>query len=139
MTKKEIFDPNELVRNDRRSWREDELLASGALVDFQKLCDDAFQSMRRKYFRPADLIAEVRLRKRLRIKMPMRRKSNTRQASRLITELVGKSTVKAREFLEVVLARLRFPRRLGQRQRSQSGRKDRKVDIQTPGALPVTV
>jgi hypothetical protein len=78
MSKKEIFDPSELVRNDRRSWRDDELLASGALLDFQKLCDDAFQSMRGKYFRPADLIAEMRLRKRRRIKMPMPRKSNTR-------------------------------------------------------------
>jgi hypothetical protein len=60
MSKKEILDPSELVRSDRRSWRDDELLASGALLDFQKLCDDAFQSMRRKYFRPADLIAEMR-------------------------------------------------------------------------------
>jgi hypothetical protein len=70
MTKKEILDPSELVRNDRRSWRDDKLLASGALLDFQKLCDDAFQSMRGKYFRPADLIAEMRLRKRLRIRIP---------------------------------------------------------------------
>jgi hypothetical protein len=46
--------------------------------DFQKLCDDAFQLMRGKYFRPADLIAEMRLRKRLRIKMPRPRKPNTR-------------------------------------------------------------
>ena len=76
MSKKEILDPSELVRSDRRSWRDDELLASGALLDFQKLCDDAFQSMRRKYFRPADLIAEMRLRKRRRIKMPHPRKSN---------------------------------------------------------------
>ena len=99
MTKKEILDPSELVRNDRRSWRDDELLASGALLDFQKLCDDAFQSMRGKYFRPADLIAEMRLRKRRRIKMPVPRKSNTRAGYCLITELVGKGTaVKARKF-----------------------------------------
>jgi hypothetical protein len=78
MTKKEILDPSELVRNDRRSWRDDELLASSALLDFQKLCDDAFQSMRGKYFRPADLIAEMRLRRRRRIKMQVPRKSNTR-------------------------------------------------------------
>jgi hypothetical protein len=78
MSKKEIIDPRELVRNDRRNWRDEELLAPGALLDFQKLCDDAFQSMRREYFRPADLIAEMRLRKRLRIKMPMPHKSNTR-------------------------------------------------------------
>ena len=103
MTKKEILDPSELVGNDRRNWPEDELLASGALVDFQKLCDDAFQSMRGKYFRPADLIAEMRLRKRRRIRMPVPRKSNRAQVSRLITELVGKGTrVKARKFLEVV-------------------------------------
>jgi hypothetical protein len=76
MSKKEILDPSELVRSDRRSWRDDELLASGALLDFQKLCDDAFQSMRGKYFRPADLIAEMKLRKRRRIKMPTSRKSN---------------------------------------------------------------
>jgi hypothetical protein len=78
MSKKEILDPSELVRSDRRSWRDDELLASGALLDFQKLCDDAFQSMRGEYFRPADLIAEMRLRKLRRIKMPVPRKSNTR-------------------------------------------------------------
>jgi hypothetical protein len=54
------------------------LKRSGALLDFQQLCDDAFQSMRGKYFRPADLIAEMRLRKRLRIKMRMPRKSGTR-------------------------------------------------------------
>ena len=32
--------------------------------------------------------------------------------------------------------RLRFPRRLGQRQRSQNGRKDRKAHVQTPEVLP---
>jgi hypothetical protein len=78
MSKKETVDLTEFVRNDRRNWRDDELLAPGALLDFQKLCDDAFQSMRGKYFRPADLIAEMRLRKRLRIKKPMPRKSHTR-------------------------------------------------------------
>jgi hypothetical protein len=70
MGKKEILDPGEFVRNDRRHWRDDELLAPGALLDFQSLTDDAFQSLRGKYFRPADLIAEMRLRKRLRARLP---------------------------------------------------------------------
>jgi hypothetical protein len=55
---------------DRRNWRDDKLLAPSALLDFQKLCDDAFQSMRGKYFHPTDLIAEMKLRKRLRMKIP---------------------------------------------------------------------
>jgi hypothetical protein len=46
------------------------LLASGAFRDFQKLCDEAFHSLRGKYYRPADLVAEMRLRRRLRIKVP---------------------------------------------------------------------
>lgn len=69
MSKKRIIDIANLIRDDRSNWREDELLAPGALLDFQKLCDDAFQSMREKYFRPADLMAEMKLRKRLRIKI----------------------------------------------------------------------
>jgi hypothetical protein len=70
MGKKDIVDPSEFVRNDRRNWRDDELLAPGALLDFQSLADDAFQSLRGKYFRPADLIAEMRLRKRLQSRIP---------------------------------------------------------------------
>jgi hypothetical protein len=69
MSKKETVVLTEFVRDNRRNWRDDELLAPGALLDFEKLCDDAFQSMRGKYFRPADLIAEMRLRKRLRIRI----------------------------------------------------------------------
>jgi hypothetical protein len=42
MSKKEPVDLTEFVRDDRRNWRDDELLAPGALLDFQKLCDDAF-------------------------------------------------------------------------------------------------
>jgi hypothetical protein len=70
MTKKHIIDLTDFVRDDRRNWRDDKLLAPGALLDFQKLCDDAFQSMRGKYFRPTDLIAEMKLRKGLRMKIP---------------------------------------------------------------------
>jgi hypothetical protein len=70
MNTKGIIDLSDFVRDDRRNWRADELLSPGALLDFQKLCDDAFQSMRGKYFRAADLIAEMRLRKRLRIRVP---------------------------------------------------------------------
>lgn len=69
MNTKGTIDLSDFVRDDRRNWRADELLSPGALLDFQKLCDDAFQLMRGKYFRPADLIAEMRLRKRLRIKI----------------------------------------------------------------------
>ena len=46
------------------------LLASGAFRDFQKLCDEAFHLVRGKYYRPADLVAEMRLRRRLRLKVP---------------------------------------------------------------------
>jgi hypothetical protein len=70
MNTKGTIDLSDFVRDDRRNWRADELLSPGALLDFQKLCDDAFQSMRGKYFRAADLIAEMRLRKRLRIRVP---------------------------------------------------------------------
>jgi len=70
MSKKQFVDSTDFVRGDRRGWRDDALLAPGALLDFQQLCDDAFQSLRRKYFRPADLIAEMRLRKGLGIEIP---------------------------------------------------------------------
>jgi hypothetical protein len=50
-----------LVRDERRNWRDQRLLAPRALRDFQKLSDEAFDSMRRKYFCPADLVAEMRL------------------------------------------------------------------------------
>jgi hypothetical protein len=35
----------------------DHLLASRAIRDFQKLSEEAFQSLRSKYYRPADLVA----------------------------------------------------------------------------------
>jgi hypothetical protein len=72
MSTKRIIDLSDFVRDDRRNWRAHELLSPGALQDFQTLTDDAFQSMRRKYFRPADLIAEMRLRKRLRTKLRLK-------------------------------------------------------------------
>jgi hypothetical protein len=46
MTKKEILDPSELVRNDRRSWRDDELLAwisrNSAMMPFNRCEESTF-------------------------------------------------------------------------------------------------
>jgi hypothetical protein len=56
--------------DERQKWQDDHLLASRAIRDFQKLSDEAFHSLRGKYYRPADLVAEMRLRRRLRIKVP---------------------------------------------------------------------
>src|SRR6476620_10973511 len=70
MSKKETINLAKLVRDERQKWQDDHLLAPGAFRDFQKLCDEAFHSLRDKYYRPADLVAEMRLRRRLRIKVP---------------------------------------------------------------------
>ena len=70
MSKKESINLAKLVRDERQKWQDDNLLASGAFRDFQKLCDEAFHSLRGKYYRPADLVAEMRFRRRLRIKVP---------------------------------------------------------------------
>jgi hypothetical protein len=69
MSKKESINLAKLVRDERQKWQDDNLLASGAFRDFQKLCDEAFHSLRGKYYRPADLVAKMRLRGRLRIKV----------------------------------------------------------------------
>ena len=69
MSKKKSINLAKLVRDERQKWQDDDLLASGACRDFQKLCDEAFHSLRGKYYRPADLVAEMRLRRRLRIKV----------------------------------------------------------------------
>ena len=63
MSKKESINLGKLVRDERQKWQDDNLLASGAFRDFQKLCDEAFHSLRGKYYRPADLVAEMRLRR----------------------------------------------------------------------------
>ena len=70
MTKKELINLAKLVRDERQKWQDDNLLAPGAFRDFQKLCDEAFHSLRGKYYRPVDLVAEMRLRRRLKIKVP---------------------------------------------------------------------
>ena len=59
MSKKETINLAKLVRDERQKWQDDHLLAPGAFRDFQKLCDEAFHSMRDKYFRPADLVADM--------------------------------------------------------------------------------
>jgi hypothetical protein len=69
MSKKESINLAKLVRDERQKWQDGHLLAPGAFRDFQKLCDEAFHSLRGKYYRPADLVAEMRLRRRLRIKV----------------------------------------------------------------------
>ena len=63
MSKKESINLAKLVRDERQKWQDDHLLAPGAFRDFQKLCDEAFHSLRGKYYRPADLVAEMRLRR----------------------------------------------------------------------------
>jgi hypothetical protein len=63
MRRKDVTDLARLVRAERRRWQDGHLLAPGALNDFQKLSDEAFHSMREKYYRPADLVAEMRLRR----------------------------------------------------------------------------
>jgi hypothetical protein len=70
MSKKESINLGKLVRDERQKWQDGHLLAPGAFRDFQKLCDEAFHSLRGKYYRPADLVAEMRLGRRLRIKVP---------------------------------------------------------------------
>src|SRR3984893_11193558 len=70
MSKKESINLATLVRDERQKWQDGHLLAPGAFRDFQKLCDEAFHSLRGKYYRPTDLVAEMRLRRRLRIKVP---------------------------------------------------------------------
>ena len=70
MSKKESINLGKLVRDERQKWKDDNLLVPGAFRDFQKLCDEAFHSLRGKYYRPADLVAEMRLGRRLRIKVP---------------------------------------------------------------------
>lgn len=63
MRRSEPVDTARLVRDERRKWQSDRLIAPGALHDFQKLSDEAFLSMRLKYLAPADLVAEMRLRR----------------------------------------------------------------------------
>jgi hypothetical protein len=70
MSKKESINLAKLVRDERQKWQDDNLLASGAFRDFQKLSDEAFHLLRGKYYRPADLVVEMRLRRRLRINVP---------------------------------------------------------------------
>lgn len=59
MSKKESINLAKLVRDERQKWQDGHLLAPGAFRDFQKLCDEAFHSLRGKYYRPADLVAEM--------------------------------------------------------------------------------
>jgi hypothetical protein len=49
-----------LVAGERAQWRDQKRLRSGSLNDFQKLADETFLELRRKYFSPADLIAELK-------------------------------------------------------------------------------
>ena len=71
MSKKKSINLGKMVRDDeRQKWQDGHLLAPGAIRHLQKLCDEAFHSLRGKYYRPADLVAEMRLRRRLRINVP---------------------------------------------------------------------
>ena len=46
MSKKESTNLGNLVRAERQKWQDGHLLAPGAFRDFQKLCDEAFHSLR---------------------------------------------------------------------------------------------
>ena len=52
-----------LVREERQRWSDRRLLTPGALRDFQTLSDEAFRSLKGKYYRPADLIADAHSRR----------------------------------------------------------------------------
>ena len=63
MRRNNALDSVNLVRAERRRWQENHLLADGALNDFQKLSDEAFRSMKGKYYRPVDFIADMQSRR----------------------------------------------------------------------------
>jgi hypothetical protein len=60
---KPAFLDGRCITVERRNWGDNHLIAPNALRDFQKLSDEAFLSLRRKYFSPADLVAKMRLRR----------------------------------------------------------------------------
>lgn len=66
-----VLDSVKFVRAERRRWQDNHLLARGALDDFQKLSDEAFRSMKGRYYRPADLIADMQSRRFFRLKAPL--------------------------------------------------------------------
>jgi hypothetical protein len=68
MRRKDGADFTNLVRAERRRWRENQLLAPGALSDFQKLSDEAFRLMRGKYYHATDLIADIQSRRFFKLK-----------------------------------------------------------------------
>lgn len=68
MRRNNVLDAVKFVRAERRRWQGSHLLAQGALNDFQKLSDEAFRSMRGKYYRPVDLIADMEARRFFRLK-----------------------------------------------------------------------
>lgn len=70
MSKEKPLNFTELVSLDRRQWEDNRLLSPLALKDFQRLCDEAFHSLRNKYYRPADLVLEMKLRRRFQEKVP---------------------------------------------------------------------
>jgi len=78
MRKNELVDIAKFVRDERKEWENSHLIAPSALRDFQKLSDEAFLLMRRKYFSPADLVAEMKQRRASKVKPP--RKQPMRQA-----------------------------------------------------------
>lgn len=47
------------IRLERRAWAENHLLATNASVEFQKFTDESFRKLRREYFSPADVVAEM--------------------------------------------------------------------------------
>jgi hypothetical protein len=47
------------ARLERRDWAENHLLATNASAQFQKFADETFRKLRRRYFSPADLLAEM--------------------------------------------------------------------------------
>ena len=66
-------DSDKLVRMERAKWRDKNQLAPNALNDFQQLTDETFLELRNKYFGPADLVAEMMMRKKMNVRKHKRR------------------------------------------------------------------
>jgi hypothetical protein len=54
------FDGTKFAALERAGWRDSGLLTRGSLTDFQKLADDVFLDLKRRYYRPADLVVELK-------------------------------------------------------------------------------
>ena len=85
MKSKPPFNIEALITRERQRWQRDRLLAPNALRDFVQLTAEAFGDLRRKYYSPADLVAEMQrnaFRRHRRKAAPRMGPPGSRQASR---------------------------------------------------------